>query len=310
MERYLGIDLGGTKIACGLFDEKANLLKQTTIPTPQSGREEFLNVLFQATGSLIGQKGSSPCRIGIGIPGTADFEKGVVINTPNIPFLNGFALGQAAAAHFKLPVLLDNDANLAALAEFHLGAGAGCANMVYATVSTGIGGGIIINGDIFRGDYGLAGEIGHCIAESGEGFLCPCGNQGCYESICGGVYIDGWVRKEDDQNSMLGKIALERKVTGKDLSDAISAGDPLALRLFERTCSHLGLLFYNLYQVLNIKTYVIGGGLTKIGTPLFSSIEKHFGLLNQKSTLPVSFLPAALGTDAGVIGAGLLAIKR
>ena len=306
MKRYLGIDLGGTKIAMGLYGEDKGLLIKTKFPTFKTdSAEEFAALLTEEIKKFTSD---SLTAIGIGIPGIA--KDGKVINLPNIPILNGYPLSAKLKENFGCEVYTDNDANLAALSQYrHLGL---TGNMVYITVSTGIGAGIIINGNIFSGDNGAAGEAGHMLTGRG-GFRCNCGNEGCYEiSASGGnLYLRIGKAVSEGTKGMLADIYREKGTAdGKAVKYCFEKGDEFALKILEDTGKDIAQLCYNIYILLNITTFCIGGGLTAWGDPFFESIERNFNKLNKMIPGKVTFIKAADSDDAGIDGAVSIAFQK
>src|SRR3989339_1856954 len=186
---FIGVDLGGTKIAAALVSETGKIITDVNIPTEASkGKKHVLGVISKAIDHLLRTSAKPVKAIGLGVPGPILYEKGVVIGPPNLPGWKQVNLKQVLGKKFKLPVYVDNDANCAALAEARFGAGIGRKHFIYITVSTGIGGGIIINGELYRGANGSAGEFGHMIIDS-HGFTCGCGDVGCLEALASGTAI-------------------------------------------------------------------------------------------------------------------------
>ncbi len=306
MERYLGIDLGGTKIAMGLFDKNKALLKKIKFPTFNADTpEKFADMLADSIKEFTSD---SPTAIGIGIPGIA--KDGIIINLPNIPILNGYPLSAMLKEIFGCGVYTDNDANLAALSQYQLLNMNG--NMVYITVSTGIGAGIIINGKIFSGDNGAAGEAGHMLTGRG-GFKCNCGNEGCYEISASGGNLNLRIGKavSEGERGMLSDIYREKGTAdGKDVYECYLKGDALAARLIKETAEYVGELCYNIYILLNITTFCIGGGLTAWGDAFYEPMQNKFKSLNNMIPGKVSFIKAANSDDAGIRGAVSIAFQK
>lgn len=304
--------MGGTKTAIGAFDKDHTLLFRHQYDTDLSlSKEELKDQLAKEIQSLLTREGVDDGQlggIGIGLPSFLDFERGYVKHTTNIPRLNEYAFRDALQAYFPVPIFLDNDANLAALAEHRHGSGQGFPHMIYSTASTGIGGGLIFFGRIFRGSYSSAGEIGHAIITPGQGVFCGCGNQGDFESYAGGANIYKHVerRVEAGETTVMTQMAPSIKdITGKTLNAAYHAGDAMAAALLDQIARYLGILYYNLYVTLNINCYVIGGGLLHFGDALMNGIRRTFDqfLRHPRSDEPVYIRPASLKQDFGIIGA-------
>ncbi len=311
MASTLGIDIGGTKVAFCLLNESGKLLRKHTIKTPESlSSSAFLDSLILATLDFL--QGEIPDGCGIGIPGAVDRLHGMILDTPNIPHLKGLMLCEQVSKKIGCKCWLDNDANLAGLAEYDALDPSLVRNMVYMTVSTGIGGAIIIGGNLFYGDNGFCGEFGHAVITPGQGLPCACNNMGCYESYVGGAHIHQWVQTMAHQypHSLLVTRAKEKMVDGIDLFEGVSKKDPLSLLLFNRSCKMLGMLCYNIYQTLGINTFVLGGGLITHSAQLYQGVTEQFENLNRRGVGGPTFLRAQLGSDSGVIGAALLAQRK
>lgn len=311
---YIGIDVGGTKIAYGLFDERNHLIGKMKSPTDQSlSPEEMLKSMCSDIGELLKRyevKQTELKGVGAAFPSHIDFDEGRIITTSNLPTWNDVPVKELMSDMLQTEVLIDNDANVAAIAEHRCGAGNGKKNMLYITVSTGIGGGIIVNNQIFRGDCGAAGEFGHTII-SESGYLCGCGNRGCVQSLASGPKIVMYAqqRVKEGARTLITELAGgdAEKISCKNIEDAAKAGDALAVEIIERTGRYLGILFANLYQIFNIRHYVIGGGVSKFGKPLFESFGRTFSELSKMSEkYPPTIVPAELSDDVGIIGSALL----
>jgi glucokinase len=246
MEHYtIGIDVGGTKTAYGVFDSKRNLLLKRREPSdPSLSPEHFFDGIAGCIRELIGELKIVPealTGIGIGMPSYIEYKKGYILKTVNLTKIKNFAARDYLAAKLDgVSVLLDNDAHTAALAEYKYGAGRGFEHILYCPVSTGISSGIIINGQLFRGSYGWAGESGHMIASLGHGISCGCGNSGCFMSWCSGSmivkHIQQWIA--DGRSTMLTDIAgSPEKITASHLDEAWEKAMPLPCRLWSRWLS-------------------------------------------------------------------------
>ena len=207
-----------------------------------------------------------------------------------------------------MPILIDNDTNVAALAESAMGAGQGFPHMVYVAISTGLGTGFIINGDLFRGSYGGAGESGHMIITEGKGLTDGCGNPGCFMSYACGAYIVKHARiaiESGVQSSMADMVDNLEDLTAKHLSEAYKQGDSLAEKLVKQLIHYYALHIYNLFIAFNINCYVCGGGLTNMGDFLLEGIQAEVDKLNKQENQKVYIKKAALGGDMGLIGCGI-----
>jgi glucokinase len=230
--------------------------------------------------------------IGIGAPGPILYEQGIVMGAPNLPGWKRVKLKQILQREFKVPVFVDNDANCAALAELKFGAGRGLKNIIFLTISTGVGGGIIIDGQLYRGTMGAAGEFGHMIVDS-KGYRCGCGNVGCLEAQASGRAI--------------------KRRTGMDaISVELAArqGDPKAIKAIQITAHYLAIGIANLVNIFNPEMVIVGGGLSNMRELLLAPIRQEFK--KYAMTLParsVKIVKAKLGTKAGVYGAAALCLS-
>lgn len=318
MDTYvMGIDVGGTKIACGLFDEKKNLIVRRRCPSdPALPPEAFFDGLVREIRALLEEQSLSPDKlrgIGLGMPSFIRFEQGYIVKTSNLVNIRDFPAKTYLMEKLPgVPVILDNDAHVAALAENRFGAGRGFKNMLYCPISTGIATGIIINGKLFRGTYGWAGETGHMIATPGEGLVCGCGNQGCFMSWCSGSmiikHIRNWIA-QGEKTLMTGLAGGTAHIDCFHLETAYDRGDPLAVRALDQMARYMGLWFFNLYVTFNIDCFVLGGGLLNMGDRLLGPVRKIFDSYN-RNDMPVYFKPAELTDRFGMIGAAELIFEE
>ncbi|MBA3301560.1 MAG: ROK family protein [Thermoleophilaceae bacterium] len=305
----LGVDVGGTKVAVAAL-EGGRIGAQLEHPTDLSSSESLLDGIEAAFEEIVEVAGR-PAAVGAGIPSQIDFASGRVLSSVNIP-LEGVPLREELAGRLGVPVVVDNDANCAALAEAHELPGS---NIVMLTLGTGVGGGVVVGDRIFRGSSGLGAELGHLVIDE-NGPPCPgsCPNRGCLEAFCSGTALerDAAQLAEDRPDTALGQVLLERgKVRGRDVVGAAEEGDPHALDLFDRLGRQLGVGIASLVNIFEPEHVVVGGGL--------GSAAGHF-LERARREAAIRALPAlweragvsraAKGVDAGVIGAGLLALQE
>ena len=326
----IGIDIGGTKVAYGLLDDQKNIIRRMTHESNGNCTpEEFFDEIVANIRSLITDakiKKENLRGAGIGMPSFILFEEGHIVKTTNLTNIYDFpARAYLMEKLDGIRVIIDNDAHAAAIAEHRYGAGRGFNNMLYCPVGTGISTGIIINGNLFRGSYGWAGETGHMIVNPGDGIECGCGNRGCLMSWSSGSMIIKHIKKwnEDGEKSRISDLAGGDTMDCNHLADAYNDGDPLAHRAIAQMVSFLGIWTYNLYVTFNINCFVFGGGLIKMFRQLKNngqkSRENTGGLLNamkevfdgyNRNVMPVYFREAQLsdrsGDDFGVIGAAEL----
>lgn len=329
MEHYaIGIDIGGTKIAYGLFDSRKNILvRKTHKSNAFCSPEEFFDEVVANIQEILKENNlekETLRGVGIGMPSFILFEEGKIMKTVNLTNIHDFpARNYLMDKLGGVRVVIDNDSHTAAIAEHRHGAGRGFNNMLYCAVSTGISTGIIMDGTIFRGRYGWAGESGHMIVTPDDGVLCGCGNCGCIMSWCSGSMIIKHIKKWIDagEKSCITDLADEDQLNCSHLAEAYNTGDPLARRAIAQMVKFLGIWTYNLYITLNVNCFIFGGGLLKMFRELKDGGpgggEKSGGLLGvmkevfdeyNKNPMPVYFKEAELsntmsGDDFGTIGA-------
>jgi glucokinase len=311
MAHLVAVDLGGTNMRAALFtDDTPPPVKISKQPTPASeGVEAVINTLV-ATIEQVLDDGESPACIGIGAPGPLDPSRGVIINAPNLPGWEDIALADRIQEHFNTPVVLGNDANVAALGEWRYGAGQGVSNLIYLTISTGIGGGIIVDGRLLIGENGLGAELGHVTIDP-NGPICACGQPGHIEALASGTAIATRAAEllEAGQESSLMPYWKSGSVTARQVGQAAEEGDPLALRIVEESGHMIGHYLADLTHIFNPKIIVLGGGVSQIGELLFRPIRaavKQYAM-SPEYHQQLEIVPASLGDDAGLIGAMVLA---
>lgn len=306
-KRYIGIDLGGTKIAGVMVDEEGQVLAEEVVPTlAGEGEAKVIGRIESLIQSLAGKVNrETVAGVGICAPGPLNIRTGMVIDAPNLMWKN-VPIVSILRNHLGLPVILENDANAAAFGECCYGAGKGTRDMLYITVSTGIGGGIIANGQLVYGRDYSAGEIGHMIILP-EGPLCGCGRRGCIEAIASGPAIarEARSRLEKGEKSVILEMVKgdPARLTAQEVAVAAGQGDKLALSVLDRAFRFLGLAIMNLIHLLNPEIIVIGGGVAKMGALLFDRINnclKEQAFSHMVEGLPV--VPAELHGRAGTMG--------
>lgn len=314
--RIVGVDVGGTKVAAaGVVGQRPEGLVEH--PTDVRGAEELLAGVVAAVQEVVGD-GPPPAAIGIGVPSQVEHATGRVMSSVNIP-LAGVPLRDELSARLGAPVFVDNDANVAALAEAYYAEGTAegerIDDVVMYTLGTGVGGGVVIDGRIFRGARGLGAELGHVVIRA-DGPRCQgsCPNRGCLETFCSGTALgrDATGIARDRPESALGRrLAEEGKVGGRDAIDSARAGDPDALALLERYAENLGVGISNAVNAFEPELIVIGGGLSQAADLFLDRAWEEAG----RRALPalfecVSVSVARAGAAAGVIGAGLMAAQE
>lgn len=308
----LGLDIGGTKLAAGVVTPAGEALSFVTgrgggKDTPAAALERLF-ALGRAAVAEAGVGWGPIARVGIGCGGPLDPVSGLLLAPPHLPRWRDVPVVALAEAEYGLPATLENDASAAALAEHRFGAGVGSAYLVYLTVSTGIGGGAVLDGDLYRGAVGNGGEFGHVTVRS-DGRACRgCGRHGCLEAYASGTSI-----AELAAEAMAGGVAtrLPGTPTAADVADAVAAGDPLALRVWEDAMDALGCGVTSIVNVLQPEVVVLGGGVTGAGELLFGPLRTR---VTADAMAPVGesvrVLPAALGRHVGVVGAAAVAQER
>lgn len=309
----MAADLGGTQIRAALCDWNGQILRRVARPTKAAdGLEVVLERITRTIAEAM--EGVNPdeiAGIGIGAPGPLDPMSGVILSAPNLPGWREVPLRSLISAHFGKPTFLGNDANVAGLAEATYGAARGVKDVVYLTVSTGIGSGIIVDGKMLLGARGLAAEAGHTIIKAG-GPRCGCGNRGCLESLASGPAITRDVvgRLKQGKSSRLSKLVGGdlSKVDARIICEAAAAGDKLAANAFRRAGKYLGLGIVNLLHLFNPRMVVLGGSVMKAGKLIFEPMWATVAAQSMPSyTEGLSIVPAALGDDVGLLGAQALA---
>ncbi len=303
-----GIDAGGTKVAYGLFKSGGKLIDRFVHASDISADgPAFCDTVIDSIHQMLEKNNISMTDVeGVGfcMPSFIFFEEGKVCITSALPKIKDFLMRDYLEERLHVPVVLDNDCNVAALAEHRHGAGRDRDTMVYIAASTGIGSGIIINKQLFRGSYGWAGECGHMIATPGEGIMCGCQNQGCYMSYASGRYIPIYVAERLNEG-VESELSQYDKINCRHILTACKNGDALALEAIERMAHYWAVCLFNVYQMLNINLFVLGGGLVNFGDILFSRVKEKFDSYNH-IPYPVEFRFAELTEDFGIVGAAEL----
>lgn len=311
MKKYvIGVDLGGTKISTAISTIDGNILANVVLPTKaEEGEKAVLGRIFQSIDEVINKVNTSTDEIeaiGIGSPGPLDAKKGIIITTPNLPFKN-YNLVQPLKDKYNISVYLDNDANVAAIGEYMFGAGKGKDNIVYFTVSTGVGGGAVLNGRVYRGHTSNALEIGHTTVDP-NGPRCNCGNLGCLEAISSGTSIAKRGREAVATNveTSLKKYDV---ITSYEVFKEAEAGDEVSKDIINNAMTYLGIGVANAISTFDPEMIIIGGGVSKAGDVVFDTVKKVVNKRCFKSMAEsCEIVPAGLGSDAGVVGAVALAI--
>ena len=305
MSHIVAVDIGGTHIRVAVYEPdsvKPIAHKRTRSLAHEPG---VYNRLEKAIESVWPQ--GKVRAIGIASPGPLDPHTGTILDTPNIPEWVNFPLAPRLSQHFNVPAYLDNDANMAGLAEWQFGAGRGHENIVYLTISTGIGGGVISQGCLIQGFRGMGAELGHMIIDP-EGPICGCGHRGHIESFSSGPSIARYVA-EQIAAGQPSSLQSQTNIGAVQIAEAARAGDALAISAFERAGYYLGIAVANYLAVFDPSILIFGGGVSQVGELLFKPLEKSL----QKHTFHPHYLDnlvitkAALGDNAGLLGALVLA---
>ncbi|MBU3933562.1 MAG: ROK family protein [Candidatus Omnitrophica bacterium] len=311
MSYLIGVDIGGTKTSVSLGNFRGKVLIRRVFPS--EGVKATLSQIKRIIRAYLARYDRDLKRtkgIGVSCPGPLDFKKGLLITSPNMPTWRNVPLKRIFSRSFTLPVAVDNDANCAALAEKTFGAGKGVNSLFYYTVSTGIGGGLIINGEIFHGASNDAGEIGHSVVLP-EGPKCNCGKRGCLEALASGTAIARIARERARRNSLILKLAGKRKdINAGIVAQAALKGDKLARAIYEQAAFYLGLSITNVIQIINPEMIVIGGGVAKAGPILFRPLVKTVRAYTwPRPYRSCKIVPAKLKDAVGDLGAISLLLK-
>lgn len=303
---YLVADVGGTQIRAALFPaDQPQPIKVVRISTQGEGQAP-LERLLAAIASLW-PAGDQVAAVTVAAPGPLDPYEGIVFEAPNVPGWENLPLKKHLRERFNVPAAIGNDANLAALGEWRYGAGRGHNNLIYITVSTGIGGGVISDGQLLIGAHGLAGELGHTTIIP-DGPLCGCGQRGHLEALASGPSIARWV--EEQLAAGHPSILADRQpITAREVATAAAQNDALAVAALRRAGTYLGIGIANFLHIFNPTAIIIGGGVSRSGPHLFDAIHASLEerVLSRQYLDDLVLTTAALGDDAGLMGALALA---
>ena len=314
MKYIIGIDIGGTIIKGAVFSTEGRLVQASSIETQAyQGTEKALSNLLSLVNSLQ-EKGGRCSAIGIGVAGVLDAKKERLLQSPNLKNLENVNLKSFLAEAVQLPVYLENDANAAALGEQWAGAGRDIENFLLITLGTGIGSGLVLNGDLWTGENGKAGEFGHMIVEQG-GEPCACGKKGCLEAYSSGEAISRMAR-EALQSEACSSL---KNLSGGDLDHidaemvyhAAQNGDTVAIEVYRRAARYLAIGIANVNNLLDIHHVILGGGVSKafnlFAAVLIEEVKKQVFHISQDR---IVIVPSQLGSEAGIYGAAYLALKN
>lgn len=314
MKHYLAVDFGGTQIRAARYGQDLDMEERTSSPTQaEKGREWVLRRIEEAVRRVWPSDGHVTA-IGVAAPGPLYSESGLLLYAPNLPGWENVPLKERLEEMLGIPTFVGNDANLAALGEHRFGAGRGVDDLIYLTISTGIGGGIVVGGKLFEGGQGLGGEVGHIIVEA-DGPPCLCGSRGCLEALAAGPAIANAAREaiaEGRSSTLLDRVGGDPdRITAREVNLAAQEGDELSREMFERAGTYIGVALVSLMYLFNPSLFILGGSVTKAGDLLFEPIRRvirdRAPEVYQQNT---SIRRAGLGDDVGLAGAVAFAQDR
>ena len=310
------VDLGGTNLRAANIDSSGRLSERVKVPTPESDKaEDIVNAIASAVERCEAEAAKRAARIeavSVVVPGSVHSETRAVVNAPNVPAIVDFGLAEALETKLQRPVLIENDANAAAVGEMWQGAARGCRTIICLTLGTGVGSGIILDGELWRGADGTAGEIGHTSVDPFGGVQCKCGNIGCLEVCASATAI---VRMTCEglpthSGSSLNSFPSD-KVTAEAVAEAAASGDEFAREIFQRVGTYLGIAAANIVNTLNPEMIVIGGGVSA-AFDLFA-LHARDEMVRRAFPVPAArcrIVKAECGDDAGLLGAARLALQN
>ena len=319
MEKLLcGVDLGGTKLSVGLVHHDGTILDKITVHDHVGKNEpEIVDQITSLLKQQISKNGLSESNlegIGIGFPGHVRYKDGVTLTTSNLRGFKNYPLRQTVAKNFNLPVLLDNDTNAQAFCEYKFGAGRGYESLIFLTISTGIGAGIILNNKLYRGITGTAGEFGHTIVNSDNHLVCTCGNEGCLMACASGIALPNLFKTKIEQGIKttlpLPDDFTYSQIDGKLIKNGFDTGDPVSTAIIEECADYVGIGVYNIFQVFNPPVIILGGGLMYWGEVYLNRIRRKFYELARDMIFDkIDIVESEAKCDAGLIGAAALLLE-
>jgi glucokinase len=305
----IGVDLGGTKMLLGVLDADSKVLWESREASTGQTEDELVELLVREIGEAHAARSGS-AAVGLGIPATIDHDKGIAVSAVNLP-LEDLPIRDLIGERVGLPAFVDNDATVAALAEHLYGAARGAENAVMLTIGTGIGGGLILGGEVYRGSTGAGSELGHTVIDA-DGPPCQgnCPGRGCIETLASGTALgrEGRAAADREPDSVLGQMKLAgEEIDGKGVTEAALGGDATAIGVFELIGSRLGVALTSFANIFEPEVFVIGGGVIAAGDLLLEPARRE---LEARALPPMKRIPvvaAELGADAGMIGAAAMA---
>ncbi len=302
----IGVDVGGTKIAAGVVSPEGEILHEVRYPSA-GPRERLLSSIARAIDEV--REGFEVGSVCLAVPGFVMSAENKVIFAPNLHAIEGVPLKEELGRRTGLHVTVENDANAAAWGEFRFGAGSEATHLVFITLGTGVGGGVISHGLLLRGAQGAGGELGHITIQA-TGPRCGCGNHGCLEALASGTAIGRRAREvaSEHPNSALGQLAMERTVLGEDVTELAQGGDEAAISVLKETGVWLGIGLAGFVNVFNPEVIAIGGGVARAGELILEPARQEVRLRAQSPSRDlVQIREATLGGRSGVLGAAALA---
>lgn len=314
---YLGVDVGGTKVAAGLVNSRGDIVYKTRVPMMGTGTaEQGFDCIKNAINAVLAANAGKPVAgIGVAAPGPLDPRSGVILYSPNIPCFRDFALRKATESAYGLPTRVDNDANAAGLAEAVWGAGRGYSSVFYATIGTGIGTAIVLDGKLYYGRTGLAAEGGHMTIDYKAPCGCECGKRGCLESMASGTAIGRRARVAVAEDPRRGAAIVKaaggvvEDVDARAVSEAWRSGDELATEILSDSARLVSIWLGNVVDLLEPDVMVVGGGMSGVFASFFPQIMQELPSwsLNRRCA-ETPLLAAQYGEDSGIVGAGALCV--
>ncbi|MFP3855402.1 MAG: ROK family protein [Anaerolineales bacterium] len=307
--QYLAVDIGGTNMRVARFDQEGAVPADLTkVPTlADEGPDAVIQRMVETIKSILDPE-NPDIRIGVGAPGPIDPRQGLIYEAPNLPGWIDVPLRDRLQDHFDCPIAIGNDANVAALGEWRHGAGRGSDNIIYLTISTGIGGGVVTDGQLLIGAKGVGAELGHLLVEP-DGPRCGCGKYGHLEAVASGTAIARTARQRLAAGASSSLSDIEGELTAAEVGEAAISGDDLATKIILEAAEYIGRAMADYCHIFNPAIYVLGGGVSQLGDFLFDpireSLERH--VMHPIYVEDLMIAAAELGDDAGLVGAMALA---
>jgi len=302
----IGVDVGGTKIAAGIVNAEGGILDEVRYPTPHSP-DKLVEAIAGAVSEV--RDGSEAGGVCLAVPGLILAQENRVVFSPNLRAVEGIPLKDELEPKIGLPLTVENDGNAAAWGEFRFGVGSEADHLVFVTLGTGIGGGVITHGVLMRGAQGSGGELGHVTVQA-TGPRCACGNRGCLEALASGTAIGRRAREAavEHPDSALGRLAARRQVLGEDVTELAREGDKEALSVLEEAGTWLGVGLAGFVNVFNPEVVAVGGGAMEAGELILGAARREVHLRARPPSRDLAEVKVAtLGPKSGVLGAAALA---